>query len=394
MSLFSNAELIEARKIRVLGGVHKGKEGSISRDATNNKKWVFFHSSSGKEERTSINNIELIQCNIDTCSTFSYHSAFESVVTSSYAREALKKGTAIPTMIRCVTPEVEDETSNMNTLKFNTQDIHEIMDGPTGLAIKEIILEKPSSQKKFRLGSLVLGSYPMVFSIELANIQSTIFSFPKSYAKNGKVYTLLTCKMHDDGTLPWGKKYSAKLHYYAVSSGELIQDKLDAIANFSGESPQKAKLRLEILESPGDLPCDGKPLNTDDFEIIDDEDHDGHGYIPRTYLDRFLGVSKPASRVRDIQVRLCGPKIGLFKGNLVEKQGINKIQLRKNMCKVPPSLTCSDDWVRLVITQKYPSVNSWYMGRNLNSHKPDVKPPPKTFCNSVRNGTFVPKPDI
>ncbi len=233
-----------------------------------------------------------------------------------------------------------------------------------------------------------------VFSIELANIQSTIFSFPKSYAKNGKVYTLLTCKMHDDGTLPWGKKYSAKLHYYAVSSGELIQDKLDAIANFSGESPQKAKLRLEILESPGDLPCDGKPLNTDDFEIIDDEDHDGHGYIPRTYLDRFLGVSKPASRVRDIQVRLCGPKISLFKGNLVKKQGINKIQLRKNMCKVPPSLTCSDDWVRLVITQKYPSVNSWYMGRNLNSHKPDVKPPPKTFCNSVRNGTFVPKPDI
>jgi hypothetical protein len=172
-----------------------------------------------------------------------------------------------------------------------------------------------------------------------------------NYAINNRqVFNLLTCKMHNNRTLPWGKKYVANFHYYSVS-GELMKDKLESIANFAVEIPQKVKSWLEILENPGDLPVDGKPLSTDDFEIIFDEDHDGHGYIPRTYLDQFLGKGTPASQTRDIQVRLCGPKICLFKGNLVKKQGIQKIQLRKNMCKVSPSLTCSDEWVSRVITQ-------------------------------------------
>jgi hypothetical protein len=34
------------------------------------------------------------------------------------------------------------------------------------------------------------------------------------------------------------------------------------------------------------------------------------------------------------------------------------------------------------------------MGQNLNSLKPDIKPPPPTFHKHVGDGTFVLKPDI
>ena len=56
-----------------------------------------------------------------------------------------------------------------------------------------------------------------------------------------------------------------------------------------------------------------------------------------------------------MQVRIVAPTIGLAKGMLLKKKGIDKIQLPQSMIKVGPSQTCKDPWAAVIIKNVFPS---------------------------------------
>ncbi len=56
----ASADLIVGTKFRGFKGTYNGKEDFISHDAMDNKGWVIFQYTNGKEELTSMKNIKLI----------------------------------------------------------------------------------------------------------------------------------------------------------------------------------------------------------------------------------------------------------------------------------------------------------------------------------------------
>jgi hypothetical protein len=90
----------------------------------------------------------------------------------------------------------------------------------------------------------------------------------------------------------------------------------------------------------------------------------GCGFFPDGYFDEIGGFDS-------LQVRILGPKLGLAKGMLLKKQGISRIQLPKSMIKAPPSRTCDDDCLTLIIKNCFPSDENKQLGRFLN---PEAEP--------------------
>ena len=83
------------------------------------------------------------------------------------------------------------------------------------------------------------------------------------------------------------------------------------------------------------------------FETIDEpqptEESGGCGFIPSEMLLSLLGGTAEARRTTAIQVRIVIPRLGIFKGELCRKRGIERIQLPPSMKKVPASLSNTAD---------------------------------------------------
>ena len=86
----------------------------------------------------------------------------------------------------------------------------------------------------------------------------------------------------------------------------------------------------------------------------------GCGYIPQRLIDRFLlGRYHPSqqswsNQICALQVRIIVPNMGIFKGVLVEKQDIEKIQLPPSMRKVgsfQESTSCLNPSALVLINQ-------------------------------------------
>lgn len=87
-----------------------------------------------------------------------------------------------------------------------------------------------------------------------------------------------------------------------------------------------------------------RQLNKNQIEVIEENGHMGCGFIPKSLLVEILGKTDDgkkraaavgASRVFAIQVRIFGPScLGIAKGMLVMKDGIDKVQIPGSMIKV------------------------------------------------------------
>lgn len=96
----------------------------------------------------------------------------------------------------------------------------------------------------------------------------------------------------------------------------------------------------------------------------------GCGFAPIKFFEDHFG--KSAQSIGAIQVRIFGPKIGWYKGMLMKKPGIDRIELPPSMRKVEKSkLKKSPDWVVLVIHASFPSEQCTMMGRAQNPHLKD-----------------------
>jgi ribosomal protein L24 len=197
------------------------------------------------------------------------------------------------------------------------------------------------------------------YKVELPNASCRL---PHRYVeKDGCVYELLATKILDKNTSSVkGKPYECKSEYFLVSdpsdtSDFKLQQILEDIADFGVLTPQKAAARLQLLLSTSSKHngenCIFDGLSSQDFEIIEENSNEGCGFIPRKYIDQFFGHLPLESRIFAIQVRIFAPKLGIFKGMLFEKPGIDKIQLPTSMLKVPASRNVPvADWAVVLIT--------------------------------------------
>jgi hypothetical protein len=90
--------------------------------------------------------------------------------------------------------------------------------------------------------------------------------------------------------------------------------------------------------------------------------HQGCGFFP----EGCFSAGKTKANYDSIQVRIIGPTIGLAKGMLLKKRGIDCIQLPRSMIKAPRSETCGESWAAVIIKNEFPSEENNQMGRFLD----------------------------
>lgn len=192
------------------------------------------------------------------------------------------------------------------------------------------------------------------------------------FDKYGNRNELLSIKRHDEFKNYGGRAFTKYLmsYYFVATSGHnlenlCLQGHLESIADFASlENSRKVQSRLELFNSTATSKSKPCKLFVRDIELIEENISkvngesmgDGCGFIGLHMLERLLGVAE-AAKCLGVQVRLFGPQIGIYKGMLCKKLGIDHIQLPSSMRKVPPSkvATATDTWVYIMIVRSSPS---------------------------------------
>ena len=141
-------------------------------------------------------------------------------------------------------------------------------------------------------------------------------------------YHLVATKWHD-------KAKSITCAYLpSESHAQVRQELLHRVGALDRLVPCKVAARLELLLSTAQHPdhVHHQTLEASNFVMIPEYGNVGCGFIPRPMIDRLLG--RPSPLVCALQVRICIPSMGVFKGILMEKLGIDKIELPPSMKKV------------------------------------------------------------
>ncbi|KAL7545469.1 hypothetical protein ACHAWF_008824 [Thalassiosira exigua] len=226
---------------------------------------------------------------------------------------------------------------------------------------------------------------------------------PKSsFVENGTRYEILYSELKKrDGKCRsddrMGNKYY-KAYYLAVSGNDLKKMNrrlaLQSIGDFESvtydKGAHKTTSRLKLLVSPSCRPPGDKGifcmyrLPQEKFELIEDDQHLGCGFISKDFLVELLGKSVPAQRAFAIQVRIIGPsEIGIAKGVLFLKKGIDRIQIPSSMVKVEKSkIKPLHNDVVLNINRIYPSDSHETMERLLNTDRDE--PPSQTMLDNIK----------
>ena len=200
-------------------------------------------------------------------------------------------------------------------------------------------------------------------------------------------------------------RYSASMAdyikaYFVEGTEESIRTELEGLAGFSElwDDPGKLAARMELLVSPacyitnGDtrIPCIYNK-DTSDFEILSEEEFPenktmGCGFIPKDMLVTLLGGGKKAENAVAVQARIVSPALGIFKGMLVTKPGIDKIQLPLSLKKVGRAQKRNkkrDKKTYLLFNNICPSQNNENLERFIN---PNISESPTKSATSELQG--------
>jgi len=269
-----------------------------------------------------------------------------------------------------------------------------------GGCVKKIVLSKDSGATTFL--SWWADKHVLQYDVDLAchNLNGP----GKTTTENGEDYALISSKkVEESGGYGWhGREVKIQLQY--VKNNRDLQEKLENIADFKSLLPHKAVARLELFQTPskknGKNNCFWVHLKSSQFEDIPETFHLGCGFIPEEFLQDLLGNNALAKRTFAIQVRIFAPQLGVYKGVLVAKQGITKMQLPGSMKKVGKSTKNSDDaGVVMLARAFFPSTMNYNLGRFLDPQAVDppasfeddfIKPLSKTYCHYLE-GMGVPK---
>jgi len=187
--------------------------------------------------------------------------------------------------------------------------------------------------------------------------------------------------------------------YYLVEAGPGLETwntkkKLEEVADWSklATTPSKLQSRLELLVSPAaTFSYQGQAractffFPMDKVEEIEDHHNLGCGFIPEKLLEECLGHQLDALRACAVQVRIIAKELGIFKGVLIRKPGISRIQLPSSMKKVDKCMSlqkqiCRGSDVFVLFSQVFPSSLNFMVGRSVN---PTLPNPPKSATKEL-----------
>ena len=223
--------------------------------------------------------------------------------------------------------------------------------------VRKIRLETKHAESHFL--ARFLKNRMQVFEIPLNKEEESIAYDSHIIDNNDTAYELVTVKVVQD-TQKGGFNYKPKALklVYSQENGHNIEpfsikDELEKIADFASLDTRKVVSRLELLQSPAFR----FPMNTRNesreaifyleknmFCEIQDNGHEGCGFIDEDFLKELLGGGKLGENTICIQIRIFAPELGIFKGMLMKKRGITqgKIQLPQSMKKVGASKHVSE----------------------------------------------------
>lgn len=210
---------------------------------------------------------------------------------------------------------------------------------------------------------------------------------------NGRNYELLCSKLQKEKSGGYAMSMNSSkfsLHFVRCDDNGWLQKNLEELADFAALPSHKVASRLELFQTPAMkskikarelLILDD--LSSEDFDCIPENCNEGCGFVPRGIITRLLGNSTKGKRTIAIQVRIFAPKLGIFKGMLVERRGITNIQLPPSMLKVGPSRSPNaSDTAIMIVKGIFPGETTLQVGRVLNPLR--VKPPPVSFQHEAR----------
>jgi hypothetical protein len=214
----------------------------------------------------------------------------------------------------------------------------------------------------------------------------------------GVKYSLMGVRIAKEQGFKGITKQYAEYMYVAVKGGVgsdmneiCLKTALERVANFAAlPNARKTAKRLELFASKAVAKCPPCRRKVSEFEIIDEPisavTHesmgDGCGFISDDLLAELLGNVTNKNNLA-IQVRVFGPRLGVFKGMLCRKPGITGVQLTPSMRKVGPSVTCSEDWVSLVVVRTSPSSTSNELARIYRGGAASKSFRPKTLSPMI-----------
>jgi hypothetical protein len=200
---------------------------------------------------------------------------------------------------------------------------------------------------------------------------------PRLLDEGGFKYSLMALKtIEKKGKFKMQKMFFAKAFYFTTSGPGLekldIYNELNRIAYWDGLSPRLIVARLELLVSPSCHLSNGQPCQflrpNLEFEIIPDNHNMGCGFIPERLLETWMGNGEEAKATLAVQVRIVAPTLGIFKGVLMRKRNITKVQLPRSMLKVEASKLYrkSFDGVYVLFNGTFPSKTCAMVDRAIN----------------------------
>ncbi len=157
------------------------------------------------------------------------------------------------------------------------------------------------------------------------------------------------------------------------------QEELEKVADFQSLPRHKLSSRLELFLTPA---MKGPSVHDDwdvsMFETIKEEDsYMGCGFIPHELVKELYSARKKYP-VDSLQIRIFAPRIGVVKGMLTPKLGIQKIQIPPSMIKVGPSRKCQDPWAVMVVKTVAPSRYNRDLGKYFESPRLPRETDPNT----------------
>jgi len=201
-------------------------------------------------------------------------------------------------------------------------------------AIVEAIHLSMNPLKQVNFLSIILKDRILTLKIKQRDYKekSREESLQPNFKFDNKWYTLVCAKTKSEkGGMKWASE-TLTLTYVAERGRGIstvnLKEILQSWGDFEGLETNKATARMNLFQST--LRWNKTLSSAHDFEIIEEECNVGCGFIPEQFIDKWF----PRQPKVALQVRVFCPRLGIFKGVLMRKPGINCIQLPYSMKKV------------------------------------------------------------
>jgi hypothetical protein len=227
---------------------------------------------------------------------------------------------------------------------------------------------KPPKGENFL--SVIALSRAMNLVINAKDLKESKEELAAVFPLNTKVYTLVCAKASAESSGPrfCPKREILTLTYMAESGKGIpimdMKEELEHWGDFAVLDVNKAVARMSLLQSTY---ASVHTLSaSDDFEMIEEECNVGCGFIPDHMMDEYY----PRTPKVALQVRIFSPRLGILKGVLMRKPGIDRIQLPPSMVKVSPSKNKesrkSDEAILLITKQgRHPTSFNTQLAKQL-----------------------------